>query len=280
MYKTTEVSLMTESKWIPLNKGKLKFKILLSKEEAAAYVNENGKIAGGPSNKLVIVDESNFANIIQKQLQEQLQNGVYQKVNTSVRGAVEDVFKKAEDIKPLIKTARDLSLSLERLTDLMRRISLEEKALRSLKNRDPFRSAKQVINDMLKKEFVLFRKSLLKEVQEAVKKTEEVRREVKKKPIRRRITENTPVVMLTVGQLAEYFKGRPGTAAGPDQRKYIYGLRGIRNRYGVGTNTACSWASGLLAPAVIREGRKIIVDTEKADRILEQWTQEQRSKRK
>ena len=117
------------------------------------------------------------------------------------------------------------------------------------------------------------------------------------KSMEKEITENTPVVMLTVGQLAEYFKGRPGTAAGPDQdagrknpraagpepgtaqSKYVYGLRGIRNRYGVGTNTACSWASGLLAPAVIREGRKIIVDTEKADRILEQWTQQQQQQR-
>jgi len=111
------------------------------------------------------------------------------------------------------------------------------------------------------------------------------------------ITENTPVCMVTVGQLLAYaFKHKPGTAAGPEQdtgrknpraagpepgtaqSKYVYGLRGIRNRYGVGTNTACSWAAGLLAPAVIRDGRKIIVDTEKADKILEEWTKEQQQR--
>ena len=105
------------------------------------------------------------------------------------------------------------------------------------------------------------------------------------------VNESTPVAMLTVGQLADYLNahpgeapttepGRKGTKVAPpqDQGKYIYGLRGIRQRYGVGLNTACNWAGGLLAPAVIREGRKIIVNTEKADLILEQWTQEQRSK--
>lgn len=108
----------------------------------------------------------------------------------------------------------------------------------------------------------------------------------------REITENTPVCMVTVGQLLAFAsKHKAGTAAGPEQdtgrkrvagpepgtaqSKYVYGLRGIRNRYGVGKNTACSWAAGLLAPAVIRDGRKIIVDTEKADKILEQWTQQQ-----
>lgn len=111
------------------------------------------------------------------------------------------------------------------------------------------------------------------------------------------ITKDTPIVMLTVGQLSAYIKGKPGTAVEADQdtdrknqgaarqepkpvpSKFVYGLRGIRNRYGVGLNTACTWASGLLAPAVLRDGRKIIVDTEKADKLLEQWTQEQRQRK-
>jgi|GEM_PF-5991828 len=101
--------------------------------------------------------------------------------------------------------------------------------------------------------------------------------------------------MVTVGQLAAYFDNRDAAAApdqdagrksqraaGPEpgtaQSKYAYGLRGICNRYGVGKNTACSWAAGLLAPAVLRDGRKIIVDTEKADKILEEWTKEQQQR--
>lgn len=110
------------------------------------------------------------------------------------------------------------------------------------------------------------------------------------------VTEKTPLVMLTIGQLDAYFEGKRKAEAVPDsgtgrkkrnpaepepgalRGKFAYGIRGIRQRYGVGHNTACSWASGLLAPAVIREGRKIILNTEKADQILEQWTQEQRQK--
>lgn len=111
------------------------------------------------------------------------------------------------------------------------------------------------------------------------------------------VTESTPVAMLTVGQLANYLNNHHGETPAPDQDtgrkahrvagpepgtmqgKYVYGLRGICTRYGVGKNTACNWANGLLAPAVIKEGRKIIVNTEKADLILEQWTQEQRQRK-
>ena len=106
------------------------------------------------------------------------------------------------------------------------------------------------------------------------------------------ITDETPVVMLTAGQVRALVRGAMQEAAEPiqeqrsrevpapqepgeKQSKYVYGLRGIRSRYGVGTNTACEWASDLLAPAVIRDGRKIIVDTEKADKILTEWTQQQ-----
>ena len=107
------------------------------------------------------------------------------------------------------------------------------------------------------------------------------------------VKENTPVAMLTVGQLADYLNNHQGETPAPDQDagrkanraagpepgtmqgKYVYGLRGICSRYGVGKNTACNWANGLLAPAVIKEGRKIIVNTEKADLILEEWTKQQ-----
>ena len=53
---------------------------------------------------------------------------------------------------------------------------------------------------------------------------------------------------------------------------YVYGLRGIRQMFGVGRNTACKWVSeeGLLSPAVFRDGRKIIVDAIKATEIIEQ----------
>ena len=69
------------------------------------------------------------------------------------------------------------------------------------------------------------------------------------------------------------------TMTDSDSKKFVYGIRGIRNRYGIGHNTACSWVAGILAPAVIRVNRSIILDTEKADKLLEQWTQEQRQRK-
>ncbi len=104
------------------------------------------------------------------------------------------------------------------------------------------------------------------------------------------ISENTPVCMVTVGQLMDYATKHKQEAADKDtgrriqqvvgpESKYIYGLKSICQRYGVGKNTACNWASGLLAPAVLRDGRKIFIDVEKADKLLEQWTQEQRQRK-
>ena len=93
------------------------------------------------------------------------------------------------------------------------------------------------------------------------------------------INEATPLVMLTLGQLKQALAPtltavQVRKAEKEPTKKYIKGLNAIKNHFGVGKNTACNWCqpSGLLGPAVYREGRIIILDVEKGDAIVEAWT--------
>lgn len=47
-------------------------------------------------------------------------------------------------------------------------------------------------------------------------------------------------------------------------KRYVYGLRGIRNLFNVSHPTAQRYKSTFLAPAIMQRGRKIMVDVEKA----------------
>jgi hypothetical protein len=52
--------------------------------------------------------------------------------------------------------------------------------------------------------------------------------------------------------------------------KYVYGLEGIRQLFGVGLNTAQKYKDGILKDAVMQHGRKIIVDVDKAMELYQQ----------
>lgn len=82
------------------------------------------------------------------------------------------------------------------------------------------------------------------------------------------ITRNTPVTELTVGQLADYLRALDGQApsgSNPQEgKRYVYGLRGIMQLFGVSNVTAQRYKRGLIKDAVSQNGRKIIVDVDRA----------------
>jgi hypothetical protein len=84
------------------------------------------------------------------------------------------------------------------------------------------------------------------------------------------VTNDTPVAMLTVGQLKEALGIRPmaTAAAVPEQvaeRRYVYGIRGIAGLFGCSLPTANRIkASGKIDKALRQVGRKIIVDADLA----------------
>lgn len=94
------------------------------------------------------------------------------------------------------------------------------------------------------------------------------------------ITDETPIAMLTVGQLKEVLtqasKSEQTSTLQQSGKRYVYGLRGIRNLFNVCHSTAQKYKDGILKGAIIQNGAKIIVD---ADMALELFAnnQEQQS---
>ena len=80
------------------------------------------------------------------------------------------------------------------------------------------------------------------------------------------INKDTPIAMLTVGQLMELLitdkKQEAPTVHNPTN--YVYGLRGIRNLFDVSHATAYRYKETIIKDAVRQNGRKIIVDADKA----------------
>lgn len=85
--------------------------------------------------------------------------------------------------------------------------------------------------------------------------------------------DQTPMVMLSVEQLKDVMWSvieehirSPATVSPvtPSSPSYVYGLAGIQELFGVSHTTAQKLKDGILAPAVIQNGRKIVVDREKA----------------
>jgi hypothetical protein len=90
-------------------------------------------------------------------------------------------------------------------------------------------------------------------------------------------TNDTLLAALTVGQFRELFGAvaapaariqAPATQAEPE-RRYVYGIKGIRELFGVSHTTACTWKNGFLAPAVRQNGRTIVVDADLALELFE-----------
>lgn len=87
-----------------------------------------------------------------------------------------------------------------------------------------------------------------------------------------KITDETPLVNMTAGQLAEYLNsqaqgaGAAGSAApqGAAPRRFVYGLKGIMELFGVSNVTAQRYKRGIIRDAVSQYGRTIVTDAELA----------------
>lgn len=78
---------------------------------------------------------------------------------------------------------------------------------------------------------------------------------------------DTPLAHLSIGQLLDVI-GKADKPEPKGEKKYLHGLKGIADRYGVSKKTACDWCKGWLAPAVEKIGNTIICDQELADELF------------
>lgn len=80
-----------------------------------------------------------------------------------------------------------------------------------------------------------------------------------------RINDDTLAVTLTIGQLREALAIQQREPEKVEQpKRYVYGLKGIRDLFQVSHATAQKYKNTFLSDAVSQQGRKIIVDVEKA----------------
>ena len=84
------------------------------------------------------------------------------------------------------------------------------------------------------------------------------------------LTESTPLAMMTLGQFMaaldiQGFAQSLSTTFNPTpEKRYVYGLRGIRELFHVSIRTAQIYKDTILKEAVYQNGRTIVVDAEKA----------------
>jgi hypothetical protein len=80
------------------------------------------------------------------------------------------------------------------------------------------------------------------------------------------VNKDTPIAMLTVGQLQKFLQGEKieSTKVVLEQKKYVYGLAGIRRLFNVSHVTAQKYKDTIIADACFQQGRKIVVDVDKA----------------
>lgn len=100
------------------------------------------------------------------------------------------------------------------------------------------------------------------------------------------ITKDTPITFLTVGQLQAALgldddqiakKREKGTeSSNAEQKRYVYGLRGIRQLFGVSHATAQRYKNTFLSDAVSQQGRIIITDVDKALELFKNHKKERR----
>lgn len=83
--------------------------------------------------------------------------------------------------------------------------------------------------------------------------------------------ETTPIAALTVGDLKEllrelgiHTKTESARPASGGPRRYVYGLKGIQSLFGCSHLTAQRYKDTFLKPAVMQQGRKIVIDVEAA----------------
>ena len=71
------------------------------------------------------------------------------------------------------------------------------------------------------------------------------------------IENTTPLAAITVGDLKELILERNG-------KRYVYGLKGIQSLFHCSHLTAQRYKDTFLQPAVMQQGRKIVIDVEQA----------------
>lgn len=83
------------------------------------------------------------------------------------------------------------------------------------------------------------------------------------------ITDDTPIAMLTVGQLREFLQSlTPVPAEQEKKHEYVKGVVGIERLFGVSHTTAQRYKDGFLRPAVTQRGRTIYTDVELARELF------------
>ncbi len=92
-----------------------------------------------------------------------------------------------------------------------------------------------------------------------------------------KINKDTPIFRLTVGELlniiAEQSENTITTTVNSgnnteSSKKYVYGLRGIRQLFKVSHVTAQRYKDTIIKEAVMQQGRKIIVDADYAMKLF------------
>ncbi len=88
------------------------------------------------------------------------------------------------------------------------------------------------------------------------------------------VDDNTPVSMLTVGQLRRALFPDDGKAVvksaepATEGKRYVYGLAGIRGLFNVSIPTAHRLKNTVLKGAISQQGRVIVCDVEKAMQLF------------
>jgi hypothetical protein len=79
--------------------------------------------------------------------------------------------------------------------------------------------------------------------------------------------DSTPIAALTVADLKRLIAGIKNQTPEPQEteaRRYVYGLQGIKSLFGCSHATAQRYKNTILRDAIIQNGRKIIIDVDKA----------------
>lgn len=87
------------------------------------------------------------------------------------------------------------------------------------------------------------------------------------------ITDDTPLAMLTVGQLRDILRGSVAAqsqhTAQETETQYVRGIQGIADLFKVSKMTAQLWKDSWLRPAVHQTGRTILTDVAQARKLYE-----------
>lgn len=78
------------------------------------------------------------------------------------------------------------------------------------------------------------------------------------------ILEDTPVALLTVGQLKEALGLNEKPETPKPTKRFVYGISGIRDLFNVSHVTAHLYKNTIIKEAVSQNGRVIITDVDKA----------------